>query len=52
MGDKRDDPGRGGRNRDSGHHVKSQAKRDRNDKDEAVSRDPDIRGVNRKESRG
>ncbi len=52
MADKRDTPGRGGRNRDGGHHVKNQATRIKNDKDEAVSRDPDIRGVNRQESRG
>ena len=42
---------KGSRNRDSGHHVKSEDVRRKNDKDEAVARDPDIGGVNRRESR-
>jgi hypothetical protein len=41
---------KGSRNRDSGHHVKSAEVRRKNDKDEAVARDPDIAGVNRRES--
>ncbi len=42
---------KGTHNRDFAHHTKDQAARDRNAKDEAVARDPDIRGVAKRESK-
>jgi hypothetical protein len=41
----------GGRNRDGGHHSKTYRTRTRNDQDEAVARDPDIRGVMKRDSK-